>query len=205
MRETASQGRPGATGGAVAHRTTRRWWRHLPGVAAVGFLGACASAGGAPAPSAGPQRTVVGVDGASPDIELFRDRRAASAAIPAPPAAAWAALPAALADLGLVGGPLAGQAMTYVANFSLRRALEKVPLSRYFDCSATPTGESRANVDVLKGSVTAQLSAQGEGSALVTQVVVRAISTDGASGTGDCASTGALEARLAEALRERLR
>jgi hypothetical protein len=187
---------------------------HASGIA--GWLvaaSACASgsggsgAGSAPGGSAGaaPARTVVGVDGASRDIELFHDRRPTSEALAAAPAVALQALGAAFADVGLEGGPATGQPQSYAANLSVRRALGKVPLSRYLDCSTTATGESRANVDLIKGSVTAQVVAQPGGSALVTQVVARAIAADGASGAFTCSSTGALEARLAEALRARLR
>lgn len=175
-------------------------------VACLALASACASStpGGGGASAAAPARTVIGVEGASQDIELFHDRRPTTAALAVAPAVALAALPSAFADVGLVGGPARGQPDSYAATFSVRRALGKVPLSRYLDCSTTATGDSRASVDLIKGTVVAQVLGQPGGSALVTQVAARAIATDGASGAFTCSSTGALEARLAEALRARL-
>ncbi|WP_275834866.1 hypothetical protein [Roseisolibacter sp. H3M3-2] len=152
-------------------------------------------------------RTVV--SSASPmtnDIELMRDTRLVAHRSPATPDRMWATLPAALADLGLTGGPQAGQSRTYLASATgLRRQLNKVPLSRYLECGTTPSGAPGADVHLIRLQVTSIVEPDGQGSRLRTQVLARGTSVEGSTGTVDCATTGVLEARLAEALEMRLR
>jgi hypothetical protein len=177
----------------------------LPGALPTLALAACASAGGsAPVETT---RTVVSAPApGTSDIELLRDTRLAIHRTPATPDKVWATLPAALADLGLSGGPQMGQARTYLASATgLRRQLNKVALSRYLDCGTTATGTAGADTHLIRLQVTSIVEPDGQGARMRTQVLARGTPTEGSSGTIECATTGVLEARLGDALEARLR
>jgi hypothetical protein len=178
--------------------------RALPLLAAA----ACASSGAAGS-SAPVETTRTVVTSASPttsDIELVKDTRLAVHRTSASPDRVWAALPAALADLGLTGGPQAGQTRTYLASIaSVRRQLNKVPLSRYLDCGTTPSGAYGADTHLIRLQVTSIVEPEGQGARVRSQVLARATSVEGSSGMMDCSTTGVLEARLGALLEARLR
>ena len=178
--------------------------RVLPALA----LAACAS-GGASGSAAPVETTRTVITSASPttsDIELVKDTRLAVHRTTATPERVWAALPAALADLGLTGGPQTGQARTYLASVaSIRRQLHKVPLSRYLECGTTPSGAAGADTHLIRLQVTSIVEPEGQGARVRTQVLARATSIEGAAGMIDCSTTGVLEARLGELLEARLR
>lgn len=178
--------------------------RALPALA----LAACAS-GGASGSAAPVETTRTVITSASPttsDIELVKDTRLAVHRTTATPDRVWAALPAALADLGLTGGPQTGQARTYLASVaSIRRQLNKVPLSRYLECGTTPSGASGADTHLIRLQVTSIVEPDPQGARVRTQVLARATSIEGSAGIIDCSTTGVLEARLGELLEARLR
>ena len=169
--------------------------RVLPALA----LAACAS-GGASGSAAPVETTRTVITSASPttsDIELVKDTRLAVHRTTATPERVWAALPAALADLGLTGGPQTGQARTYLASVaSIRRQLNKVPLSRYLECGTTPSGASGADTHLIRLQVTSIVEPDPQGARVRTQVLARATSIEGSAGIIDCSTTGVLEARL---------
>ena len=172
----------------------------------AGSLG-CASGGGSA--SAAPiesSRTVVSTPAnASADVELYRDTRLTAHVVKAPPADVWKALPVAYADLGLAGGPAIGQQQTYAAVLpSVRRQLNKVPLSRYLDCGTTASGSSGADVHMVRLQVSSIVEPQPSGTRVRTQVLARATSVENSSGAMECSSTGVLEQRLAQAIDARL-
>ncbi|GLC26070.1 hypothetical protein [Roseisolibacter agri] len=178
--------------------------RALPLLAAA----ACASGGASTAaPPVEATRTVVtSTTPTIPDIELNRDTRLAVHRTTSTPDRVWAALPAALADVGLSGGPMAGQARTYIALMpSVRRQLNKVALSRYLDCGTTASGERGADTHLIRLQVTNIVEPDPQGARVRFQVLARATSTEGSGGTTDCATTGVLESRIGEALEARLR
>ena len=181
-----------------------RLLRALPALA----LAACAS-GGASGSAAPVETTRTVITSASPttsDIELVKDTRLAVHRTTASPDKVWATLPAALADLGLSGGPQTGQTRTYLASVSsIRRQLNKVPLSRYLECGTTPSGASGADTHLIRLQVTSIVEPEGQGSRVRTQVLARATSIEGAAGIIDCSTTGVLEARLGDMLEARLR
>ena len=175
-------------------------------LACAPVLVGCASSG---APSSTlPEQSRVVV--ASPtmqngDITLYRDLRLVAHSVKAPPSDVWKALPAAYADLGLVGGPAIGQAQTYAAVIpSVRRQLGKVPLSRMLDCGTTPSGVPGADVHLVRLTVTTLVEPEGTGSRLRTQIVARATSVENSNGAQDCMSNGIMEQRLAAAIDARL-
>jgi hypothetical protein len=178
--------------------------RVLPALA----LAACAS-GGASTSSAPVETTRTVVTSSSPttsDIELVKDTRLAVHRTTATPDKVWATLPAALADLGLSGGPQTGQTRTYLASVaSIRRQLNKVPLSRYLECGTTPSGASGADTHLIRLQVTSIVEPDAQGARVRTQVLARATSIEGSAGMIDCSTTGVLEARLGELLEARLR
>ncbi|MGZ8379800.1 MAG: hypothetical protein ACXWZS_11550 [Gemmatirosa sp.] len=179
--------------------------RSLPALA----LAACASAsGGASAnPPVEQSRTII--SSTTPmvnDLELVRDNRLAVHRTTATPDKVWATLPGALADLGLGGGPLPGQARAWVASVpSVRRQLNKVLLSRYLECGTTSSGAPGADTHLIRLQVTSYVEPDGQGARVRTQVLARATSVEGASGMLDCSTTGVLEARIYELLEARLR
>ena len=179
--------------------------RALPLLAAA----ACASGGASTGASAPVETTRTVITSASPttsDIELVKDTRLAVHRTTASPDRVWAALPAALADLGLTGGPQVGQARTYLASIaSIRRQLNKVPLSRYLDCGTTPSGAYGADTHLIRLQVTSIVEPEAQGARVRTQVLARATSVEGSAGMMDCSTTGVLEARLGELLEARLR
>ena len=186
--------------------------RPLPLVAALAsaaLAGACASSGASSAASPiETSRTII--SSASPtaqDVELTKDTRLSSATLTASPEQVWQALPAAMADLGLTGGPLIGQARTYIAVMPrVRRMLNKVPLSRYLECGTTPSGMPGADTHLIRLQVTSIVEPAGQGTRLRTQVLASGNSVDGTSaGVIDCATTGAIEARIASNVETRLR
>jgi len=181
-----------------------RLLRALPALA----LAACAS-GGASGSAAPVETTRTVITSASPttsDIELVKDTRLAVHRTTASPDKVWATLPAALADLGLSGGPQTGQTRTYLASVSsIRRQLNKVPLSRYLECGTTPSGASGADTHLIRLQVTSIVEPEGQGSRVRTQLLARATSIEGSAGIIDCSTTGVLEARLGELLEARLR
>ncbi len=178
--------------------------RVLPALA----LAACASGGASAAttPVESTRTVVSSTTPAMPDIELTRDSRLAVHRTTATPERVWAALPAALADVGLTGGPQPGQARTYLASVpSVRRQLNKVALSRYLDCGTTASGERGADTHLIRLQVTNIVEPDPQGARLRVQVLARATSTEGSGGTTDCSTTGVLESRIGEALEARLR
>ena len=186
----------------VASRTTPLL-RVLPVLA----LAACASRGASTAAPVETTRSVVtSTTPTVPDIELNRDARLAVHRTTATPERVWAALPAALADVGLSGGPQTGQARTYLALMpSVRRQLNKVALSRYLDCGTTASGERGADTHIVRLQATNIVEPDPQGARVRIQVLARATPIDGSSGATDCATTGVLETRIGEALEARLR
>ena len=171
-------------------------------------LAACASGGASTAatPVESTRSVITSSTPTIPDIELNRDARLAVHRSTATPERVWAALPAALADVGLSGGPMTGQARTYLASVpSVRRQLNKVALSRYLDCGTTASGERGADTHLIRLQVTNIVEPDPQGARVRFQVLARATSTEGSGGTTDCTTTGVLESRIGEALEARLR
>jgi hypothetical protein len=168
----------------------------------------CASGGGGGGAAAVEQsRTIVSTPSSgAPDLELYRDTRLVAHSVKAPPAEVWKAMPAAYADLGLVGGPARGQTQTFAAVLpSIRRQLDKVPLSKLLDCGTTPTGTPSADVHLVRLQVTTIVEPEGAtGTRLRTQVLARATSVENSNGAQECSSTGILEQRLAQAVDARV-
>jgi hypothetical protein len=166
----------------------------------------CASSAGAGAAPVEQSRTVVSTPAsAGADVELFRDNRLAAHVVKAPPADVWKALPVAYADIGLAGGPAIGQQQTFAAVIpSLRRRLDKIPLSRFLNCGTTPSGALGADEHLVRLQVTTIVEPQSTGTRLRTQVLARATSVENSNGPQECSSTGVLEQRLAQAVDARL-
>jgi hypothetical protein len=169
-------------------------------------LAACASTGGGSAPVETTRTVVSSSTPTVSDIELMRDTRLVVHRSTATPDKVWATLPAALADLGLSGGPQVGQTRTFLASATgLRRQLNKVPLSRYLECGTTATGAAGADTHLIRLQVTSIVEPDAQGARVRTQVMARGTLTEGSGGTVECSTTGVLESRLGEALEARLR
>ena len=126
-------------------------------------------------------------------------------ALNAAPTAAWDAVRGAYEDLGV---PLAVYDTTQMEignpGLSVQRRLKNTPLSRYLNCGARPLGRAPADEYNVRLSVVSRVRPATEGSMLETTVSAEA-SQPGVSGAPvTCASTGALEQALFNAVQLRL-
>lgn len=171
-----------------------------PALAAL-LLAGCAAPAAVSTPGQPHTVRVVGPTGglttlATSPGEEFGRRRVARAA-----ERVWSALPAVYAGLAI---PVAqrddGARLLGNPGLRLRRQLGGVPLTRYLDCGRAQGGPSAETYEVTL-AVATRVEADGEGASVVsTGVQATARPVNFAGGEVRCASTGALEARIAGAL-----
>ena len=123
----------------------------------------------------------------------------------APVERVWAVMPAVYDSAGIPVARLE-QARHLIGNegFKLRRRLGNVPLTRYLDCGRAQGGPSAETYEVNLAVLTELLS-DGEGrttAATVVRASARPVSFAGEF--SPCKSTGALETRIGELIREML-
>jgi hypothetical protein len=166
----------------------------------------CASSG--PIESAPPPQTVRVAGGATgaaivmgmsaPTVDAH------SATLSAPIAAVWRVLPAAYESLGI---PLSmiDSTTRLVGNtgFNARRRLGSIPLVRLLECGTTQGGPSAETYDI-RLSVITQVKADDAGTRLTTTVDAMGKPVAFSGEYIRCASTGVLEARIADAAKSRL-
>lgn len=172
---------------------------------ALAAAAACSSskpAGTAPAPE-----TVRVVGGASGAIAMGMSASAAdarTATVSAPLAEVWRALPAAYESLSI---PLSTvDSSTWVvgnSGFNVRRRLGTVPLVRLIDCGSTQGGSSAETYDVRLAVTTRATPVEG-GTSLATTVEPMAKPAAFSGEYIRCSSTGALESRIADAVKSRV-
>jgi hypothetical protein len=116
---------------------------------------------------------------------------------------AWRALPAAYATLGI---PVTtSDRATYTfggVDVKVRRALAKMPLSRYVDCGRAPEGPKADMYEMLLTVVTQLRNDNAKGVAVATLVRASARSPSFTANEVTCASTGVLEQRIVALLTE---
>ena len=215
-RRTASLDTRARLGSPAAVRAVRPVASLLALASIASLVSACASSGssvatGKAAPATVERTIVQSVDPGSnrsgSDMSLVRDMRPDVHDVAASPDVVWSALPLALSDLGLSGGPMVGQTRTFVTKGPrLRRVLNKVPLSRYLDCGTTSAGSPGAETYLIQLQITSTVVPNGSGAQLRSQVRAQGTATEGTStGLIDCTSTGELEKRLAQAVDDHLK
>jgi hypothetical protein len=111
---------------------------------------------------------------------------------------AWAAVPAVFGELGIE--PTFVDSKQHVfgnAGANYRRRLGSQRMSRYFDCGSTAGISNADDYDLLVRVITQIIPAEGGLSTLRTQVEATGHATATSGQVVRCASTGALEERIA--------
>lgn len=178
--------------------------RHVVVLAALAAA-ACAPPGSAATSAdSGPARIITTGSGA--EVRVGGDGPAAAYAVPSAPDEVWNALPGVYTTLGVPEGLRDHTTGTYGnRRHVLRRTLDGKPLSRYLSCGYTATGSPIADSYRVQLSVVTTVKPAAGGSEVRTEVGATAQSIEGASSSAvPCASTGRLEARIAELLGARV-
>lgn len=167
---------------------------------ALATLAACAPAGSGAGTPSGPSRVMS--SGAGVDIKIGEDGGVART-VKATPDQVWAALPGVYEAVGITGGAADPAARVFGnRRVTARRSLGDRPLSRYLNCGRTSSGHPAADVYRVQLSVTTSVRPAADGGSQV-QTEVTGSGQDIAGTSTDpvrCASTGALEERIARLL-----
>ncbi|MBK5187261.1 MAG: hypothetical protein JJD97_03395 [Gemmatimonadaceae bacterium] len=116
---------------------------------------------------------------------------------------AWAAVPAVFGELGIEPGVIDSKQHVYGnAGANHRRQLGGQRMSRYFDCGSTVGIENADEYDLLIRVITQIIPAEAGLSTLRTQAEATAHANALSGQVVRCASTGALEARIAHMVSE---
>jgi hypothetical protein len=111
---------------------------------------------------------------------------------------AWAALPAVFGELGIEPNVVDSRQHVYGnAGTNYRRRLGTQRMSKYFDCGSTAGIDNADEYDILIRVITQIIPADAGLSALRTQIEGTAHATATSGQVVRCASTGALEERIA--------
>jgi hypothetical protein len=175
------------------------------------LAGACASAGAGGSTATTAERTENRVtmstpDGTVVDVQTHNTLETRAVHVPVSPPELWRAIALAYADLGI---PLAAYDSTqmYIGNPGLaitNGRLQRERMSRYLNCGSDAMLGALADRYDVRLVVVSRVRADPGGSVLETQVSGTAAQR-GVSGISvNCASTGTLEDRLANAARLRL-
>jgi len=166
----------------------------------VGLTG-CASGGSSTGGSQGDQTIHVAGSGGG-FLRIRGSDGARSATLPVPLTRAWVALPAVFDSLGLqISEHDDVNHVIGISGMKVHKQLGKATLSKLIDCGNTQGFPSADTYDVQM-LVRTQLEAQGEGSTLVSTVVEAVGRPMTVAGEFTrCSSTGALEDRIADALK----
>lgn len=111
---------------------------------------------------------------------------------------AWAAIPTVFGELGIDPNVIDSKQHVYGnAGTNYRRRIGTQRLSRYFDCGTTAGIANADDYDILVRVITQIIPAEGDLSALRTQIEATGHATAVSGQVVRCASTGALEERIA--------
>jgi hypothetical protein len=178
----------------------------VPMLATLLVLCACASSSGgstgqntdSPAMEQRVEMTRVETPNGVIQIDWHRERTYDQTALLVPVDRAWATVPAVFGELGIE--PTLVDSKQHVfgnAGANYRRKLGSQRMSRYFDCGSTAGISNADDYDLLVRVITQIIPAAGGLSALRTQVEATGHATAVSGQVVRCASTGALEARIA--------
>jgi hypothetical protein len=175
------------------------------GFAIVFALAACSSSGGAPTVTTVTQQQVLETPSAAYHLDARENRDVIVTTILAPSDSVWRLLPGVFLELGVDPGTVNADEMV-IANtsFQLRRSLGGVRASRYLDCGGSIAGPM-ADQAAITMSLTVQVVRDSSVvSTLRTQMHAWAHPEGAVIERISCASTGALEARIARMVRDNL-
>ena len=152
-----------------------------------------------------PRRETVQVEGTLVQLEPTA-ARAVAHDVPLPAERTWALLPLAYEALGLPLAALDPQRQLIAANTVRAQAnLRGTRLSRYVDCGTSSTGVPNADSFAMLLDVQTQVVPTSDRAHAGLATAVRAVgrpSSTSSNAPVNCVSTGALERRLAEVVRE---
>lgn len=169
----------------------------------VAVTTACATAGAGSESSAGPGRARINTIGSEVENQLAGDGPAAVQAVPITPDQVWVALPGVCQALGITGSGADPSTRTYGnRKLLVRRSLGGQALSCYLRSGTNATGMPVAEMHRIQLSVTTSVQpSTTAGSEIETEVSASGQSVEGTTVERvRCASTGALEARIAQLL-----
>lgn len=177
------------------------------------LVGGCTGTTARNAPAAAPVNTTVSVKGSTPNsaettavLTTYPDLRPGSVRLAGDPDRVVEALPAVYEGMGIAVGTRDPENRV-VGNqrLALSRRLGDQPLSRIVRCGNTAFGVPVADAHRVEMSVLTTVRAEGEG--VVAETAVRAAARDpSVSGHAvQCTTTGWLEERIGQQLRERFR
>jgi hypothetical protein len=173
---------------------------------AVLAMSACASSSGMPEPSAQPVTMRVGTNAGNVTMRGTAVSAPNVSEINAPPARVWQALPAVYEALRVPVTTVVSNDML-LGNYrvKVRRELGAAPLSRYLGCGSGSGGQNADTYDVTLTLLTQVASGSGQSSRVITTVEANAVSAAFGGAPVPCTTTGDLEIRIADMIRERLR
>jgi len=161
---------------------------------------ACSSGTGAAPPTVTTTATTRTLDapGAKIDLSTNEEHNVIQSSILSPVDTVWKVLPGVFLELDVE--PNTVDPTTHVianTQFTVRRSLGGVKLSRYVDCGTNITGAAADQMQVTMSLTVQALGDSGNVTTLRTQVEAHGVA-EGTSGVQvTCATTGALEARVA--------
>ena len=170
-------------------------------------LSACASSSSNPETVSQPVTMRARTNSGSITVATTAVNAANVSAIAAPPAAVWQTLPAVFAALRVPVTTLVTNDML-IGNYRVRvrRELGAAPLSTYLSCGSGSGGQNADTYDVTLTLLTQVLAGSAaSASRVVTTVEANAVSASFGGSPVACTTTGDLETRIADMIRERLR
>jgi len=167
-------------------------------------IAACSSSGG-PVVSTQVTTQTLQTPGANIDITSTQDRDVITQMMLAPADSVWRQLPGVFLELDIEPTTV-DQKDHVIANmsFTVRRSLGGVRLSRYVDCGRNISGAAADQLQILMTLMVQVVADSSQTSTLRSQVQAHGVA-EGVSGTQvACASTGALEERIARMVNDAL-
>jgi hypothetical protein len=184
---------------------------HVPLAAFAAFaalaLAACASSSGAPEPVAQPVTMRAGTNAGNVTLRGTSVSAPNVVEVNAPVARVWQALPSVYEALRVPVTTVVTNDML-LGNYrvKVRRELGAAPLSRYLSCGSGSGGQNADTYDVTLTLLTQVAGGSGAAaSRVITTVEANAVSAAFGGAPVPCTSTGDLETRIADMIRERVR
>ena len=170
------------------------------------LLGGCASAGGTATP-AGTVRTTTPVQmgtGRSVIVASHADAAGVTHVLRIPTDRVWEALPAVYGSLGIpVGTSVPATRTLGNQSYTVSRTIAGGPVSRVVSCGDGPTGAPIADTHRVTFSILTVLEPAEDATTRVRNTVSARASNPSVSGAPvTCATTGTLETRIVEKIRE---
>jgi hypothetical protein len=165
------------------------------------LITACASASGAPSTTHPVVETARVTSGSQIGMDMMATNTTHSVTVSAPLAVVWSLLPAVFDSVGITVAT-SDPTTHEIGNrgFAVGRQIGGVMTSRFFDCGSNGGASSAFSYDLFVNIITVATPTTSAMTSVATQIDVRGrpVSTSGA--WLQCASTGALEQKIAETL-----